>query len=120
MTTHRKQRGQQAEQYACDYLVQQGLVLQERNIEVGPQRIELDLIMTSGKTWVFVEVRSRSHTQHGHPLFSITRRKQCQVLRGAEYYLLNKGIYGKVATRFDVVSVVNDNQLEWLVDAFRQ
>jgi len=70
---------------------------------------EIDLVVSDGKTIVFVEVRSRRGDQAGTPLESVDRRKQVRVARVARYFLAAHRL-GDRHTRFDVVGVRFDRE----------
>lgn len=115
-------QGKSAEDLACQYLEQQGLVLVERNFncKVG----ELDLIMhdRAQDQVVFVEVRSRANSRYGSPAESVTWRKQQRLLKAAAYYLQRRRL--SVSCRFDVVAITRPKNeptptLEWIKDAFQ-
>lgn len=107
--------GAAAEQAACRYLEQQGLVLLERNYRCRAG--EVDLIMRDGDQLVFVEVRSRRNRRYGGPAESVTRAKQQRLSRAAAYYLLLHP--DNAPCRFDVIAILQqDNRLEWIKDAF--
>jgi putative endonuclease len=65
---------------------------------------ELDLVADDAGTCVFVEVRSRTGLNQGHPLESITARKRAQIIRAARLYL-DAEPTSAAAYRFDVVGV---------------
>jgi putative endonuclease len=65
---------------------------------------ELDVVALDGETCVFVEVRSRTGEERGHPLEAITPRKRAQVIRAARLYL-DEAPPQAHAYRFDVVGV---------------
>jgi putative endonuclease len=65
---------------------------------------ELDVVAEDDGTCVFVEVRSRTGDEFGHPLESITPRKRSQIVRAARLYLDQEPIQA-AAFRFDVVGV---------------
>ena len=112
-------KGQQAEQWACDYLTQQGLTLITKNYHC--RRGEIDLIMQDEHSLVFVEVRYRKSARFGHALESVNHTKQTKIIITAEHYLLNhKSSY--LSYRFDVVAITPDkNSLQylWVKDAFQ-
>ena len=56
-------------------------------------------------TCVFVEVRSRTGEESGHPLETVDQRKQAQIIRTARLYLDETPTVA-AAYRFDVVGVV--------------
>jgi putative endonuclease len=65
---------------------------------------ELDVVADDGGTCVFVEVRSRTGEEFGHPLESVNPRKRARVVRAARLYLDAEPTYAS-AYRFDVVGV---------------
>jgi Holliday junction resolvase-like predicted endonuclease len=54
---------------------------------------------------VFVEVRSRTGGERGHPLESVTARKRAQIIRSARLFLDQEPMRAS-EFRFDVVGVV--------------
>lgn len=74
-----------------------------RRVAVG--RDELDLVMRSGATLVFVEVKTRVDETFGRPAEAVDRHKRRKLSRAAMRYLMNlreKPEY----FRFDVVEVI--------------
>ncbi|MFZ2727658.1 MAG: YraN family protein [Methylococcaceae bacterium] len=108
------QRGKQAEQFAHDYLLSQGLLTIARNFRCPYG--ELDLIMREGQTLVIVEVRYRKNNLYGGALESITRTKQQRILTTTAFYLNQYNIDCPI--RFDVIAITANNQLQWLQNAF--
>ncbi|HEX3697754.1 MAG TPA: YraN family protein [Polyangia bacterium] len=94
--------GRHAEELAIALLERAGLRIVARNWR-RPEG-ELDLVADDAGTCVFVEVRSRTGDDHGHPLDSITARKRAQVIRAARLFLEAEPI-AAVGFRFDVVAV---------------
>lgn len=111
----RRARGLAAEQDARHYLEAQGLRLREANwyCKLG----EIDLIMTSGDTLVFVEVRYRTPRGFGDGLDSISDRKRRRIVRAATRYLQQYRLLESPA-RFDVVSIDPDRGINWIPGAF--
>jgi putative endonuclease len=112
--------GYQAEQLACNYLQQQGLLLEQANYYCKTG--EIDLIMRDqATTMVFVEVRARADDDLQHCLESITYSKQRKILRSAQHYLQSKQLTDKVPCRFDVIAITMHNQqpkIHWYKNAF--
>ncbi len=106
-------RGAAAEQVAADYLIQQGLVLVERNFRC--RLGEIDLIMRDGQTLVFVEVRLRASSQFGGAAASIDGRKQQKLIATAQMYLTR--LSKTPACRFDALLMQGD-AMHWIRDAF--
>lgn len=115
MVIHKKDRGQLAEQQACQYLQENGLKLIAQNYRA--QCGEIDLIMRDGKDIVFVEVRSRKNNDYGSAVESITPNKQKKILKTTLIFLQQRNWLNKVNCRFDVIGV-NPDHLEWIQDAF--
>ena len=110
-------RGESVERVAAHWLQGQGLQLIARNQHAKGG--ELDLVMRDGETLVFVEVRHRTDSRHGHPLETVTASKQRRLVKAARFYLLRNGL--SCACRFDVVGVTGTPpQLEfiWVRAAF--
>lgn len=108
MTDLRKLFGQWGEDAASLHLKKQGMKIVERNYR---NRIgEIDIIAKDGETLVFIEVKSRKSRAFGEPTEAVTVRKQQQILRVAQAYLVKHGGIDR-AVRFDVVSIVSGKQL---------
>lgn len=110
------QRGEQAEQWAANYLKKQGLTLIERNYR--SRFGEIDLIMQDGCTLVFVEVRLRRNADFGGAAASIDIRKQQRIIRTSQQYL--SSLARIPACRFDAVLLGDDQgkDAHWLKNAF--
>lgn len=106
-------RGAVAEQTAADYLIQQGLVVVERNFRC--RLGEIDLIMRDGNTLVFIEVRQRASQQFGGAIASIDSRKQQKLIATAQLYLTR--LSKTPLCRFDAV-LLQGETLRWIRDAF--
>jgi putative endonuclease len=83
--TKKQALGMRAEQLAADYLEQRGYEILARNWR-RPEG-ELDLVVSAEGLCVFVEVRSRTGTERGHPLETVDARKRARVLRAARMYI---------------------------------
>ena len=114
----RKERGDLAEEIACQYLRKQGLEIIARNYYVKAG--ELDIVALDKETLVFVEVRSKSKTNYGLPEETVSAKKQRFLYRAAEQYLI-KEKKTEMICRFDVISVIFGDRAEvnWYKDAFR-
>lgn len=106
--------GAQAEEQALGFLERQGLKLKERNYRCRAG--EIDLILSDGKTLVFVEVRMRRSRAFGGAAESITQRKRARVVAAARHYLA--GRRALPACRFDAVLIEADAPPVWIKDAF--
>ena len=112
--------GQQAEDAALDYLLDQGLTLLQRNYRCKGG--EIDLVMKEGQTLVFVEVKHRSSERFGSPMEAIGRSKQRRLIVAAKYYLQAHKQCRQLMCRFDVVTssrkAGGSADIIWLPNAF--
>lgn len=108
-------RGDKSEQLACQFLLKQGLLVLEKNFRC--KHGELDLIMRDKQTLVIVEVRFRQSNKYGGALESITQKKQSRIIAATQYYLLLNKINSPI--RFDVVTMSNDTDINWIINAFQ-
>jgi putative endonuclease len=85
-------------------------------------RGEIDIVALDGDTVVFVEVKTRAGLGFGPPEESVTAAKQRQIRRIAEGFLSKRRIGPDVPCRFDVLSVLSDEdgnlRIEHIRDAF--
>lgn len=113
--------GEAQENEAANFLVRQGLTLVCRNFQC--KLGEIDLIMRSKETLVFVEVRFRRSSLYGNAAATVDWRKQGKLLRTAQFYLQRSGLRDRVPCRFDVLGIAPDLcngtlQFDWIRAAF--
>jgi putative endonuclease len=105
MARQRQELGQRGEAEALQFLEAQGYMLIAKNYR-SPYG-EIDLIVRDPcrpQMVVFVEVRTNSDPRFGDPLESISTRKQRQVAKTAQYYVVTRGLEQSEA-RFDVIGI---------------
>lgn len=110
-------KGQAAEDWACEYLIHQGLEFIERNFH--SRHGEIDLIMEHQGTLVFIEVRYRKNLDFGGALESITPKKQNRIRKTALYYMQTR--QREFNARLDVFAMNGEGenyQFEWIQNAF--
>ena len=95
--------GDRGEREAARYLRRRGYRILARKLRT--RFGELDLIARDGGTIVFVEVKTRSTNQAGHPTEAITPAKQRRLTQLALAFLKRHGLL-EHRVRFDVVSIV--------------
>lgn len=111
-----RRSGEYYETKALHYLQQQGLKLVIRNFT---QKLgEIDLIMLDDATLVFLEVKFRASTSHGHPLETITQSKQKKIKRCAQIFIQQNPSFHHSACRFDAVSL-STKEVRWVKNAFQ-
>ncbi len=98
-----RNRGQEGENRAVDFLRRKGFHLLERNFRTRGG--EIDLIFLDGSVIVFVEVKKRSSAAYGHPIETITSWKMDRLWRTAQFYLFQKGWQERVF-RFDLICIL--------------
>lgn len=114
-TEKTKSSGDQAEDAALQWLLENGLTLVTRNY--GCKLGEIDLIMKEVQTLVFVEVRYRKNDRFGSALDTVDRNKQNKIMKAAQHYLSEKRCGAEQAMRFDVVGITG-SQTQWIKNAF--
>ncbi len=109
--------GQHAEDFALAYLQTRNLRLITRNYHCP--RGEIDLIMHSGKTLVFIEVRMRSNNRFGSPAETVNYRKQQKLIYTARHFLQYHPQYRNWACRFDILACdkTHGNNVSWITNA---
>lgn len=98
--------GKEGEELAVKYLLGKGHTLIERNWRF--RKTELDIITAKDNFIVVTEVKTRTTNAFGEPETFIDPKKQKNIIKAANAFVLGKDIEQEV--RFDIVSVVvNDN-----------
>ena len=119
MTRAKDAVGAYGERVAVRYLVDQGMVLLDRNWRCGTG--ELDAILRDGDTLVFAEVKTRRSGRFGTPAEAVVPAKVTRMRRLAAQWLAQSAVRPR-EVRFDVVSVLarpaGPATVEHLRDAF--
>jgi putative endonuclease len=94
--------GRRGEREAERYLKRQGFIILARGnrARLG----EIDLVAVEKRTIVFVEVKTRTSHDAGHPAEAVDRHKQRRLTRAAREYLKRHQLT-EYPARFDVVAV---------------
>lgn len=118
MSRERKDKGDWGEDLACNFYLERGGLILERNYfcRVG----EIDLIVCLDGVLIFVEVRTRSGSGFMEPFESVDARKIRKIRRAATYYYTY--VWEKESVcQFDVISVTgqpDDYELVHIEQAF--
>ena len=115
MTDSHRHIGNKAEDLACDYLLNKGWEILERNYYSGHS--EVDIIARDGASIVFLEVKMRSSTKFGHPLEQVTEAKVTRVYKAAEAWTIEKGLQ-ESPLRFDVITILQEKSHSPKIDHF--
>ncbi|MFZ2898869.1 MAG: YraN family protein [Saprospiraceae bacterium] len=117
MAKHHK-TGKRGETLAADWLRKKGYEILEQNWRFS--RAEVDIIARQGAMLVFVEVKTRSSRQFGHPASFVTIKKRRFLADAAQEYMQDAGHEGEF--RFDIISIILPEAgrpfLEHFPDAF--
>jgi len=108
-----KQDGEAAERRAKSFLEQKGLIFVEQNfcVPLG----EIDLIFQQNRTLVFVEVKFRRTSSHGHAAEYFTPSKRSKMNRAIMCYLQQHNLnLHHTDLRIDVIAI-DDQELTWII-----
>ena len=109
--------GKYGEDFAVEILKEKGHQILTRNYLFIKN--EIDIISQIDQTIVFTEVKTRFTDEYGEPWQSVTKKKQKQLIKVANAYIIEKNI--QIDARFDVFSIIkNDTWMRWeyIEDAF--
>lgn len=115
-----KSLGQRGEEAAEKFLRKLGYIIVARGHR---DRIgEIDLVAVDGRTVVFVEVKTRTSQDAGHPAEAVDEHKQRQLTRVALSYMKRHDLL-ECRARFDVVAITwpdrkGKPKIEHIKDAF--
>jgi putative endonuclease len=106
MTTTARQRsalGAYGEALAARHLIEQGMVVLDRNwrCDLG----EVDLVLRDGRVLVVCEVKTRSSLAYGTPLEGVTEQKAARLRRLAARWLSDHEVHPD-EVRIDLVGVL--------------
>lgn len=107
--------GADKEETACQYLMQNGLKIKERNFRC--RQGEIDIIGYDGAYLVFVEVKYRKDASKGNAVEAVGYRKQRKICRVADYYRMIHRCPDDTPIRFDVVAI-DGSEINWFKNAF--
>ncbi len=97
--------GRQGEEIALRYLEKKGYELVIKNFRYN--RAEIDFIVKdeTKKVLVFAEVKTRTTKSFGEAQESVVVKKQEQIIKSAQGFLMEHDEYAEYEKRFDVVAV---------------
>lgn len=107
--------GDEKEQLAKQYLLQQNLQFVEQNYHCRLGEIDLIFQDPATSQLIFVEVRFRANNQYGGAAASVTQSKQQKIKKSALFYLSQRKIEPFI--RFDVIAI-DGNEFNWIQNAF--
>lgn len=96
--------GKLGEETACSFLEKLGWKILEKNYRYS-RFAEIDIIAKDNDTIVFVEVKTRTTTNYGHPFEAVNRSKLLNIFKaGLAYLQTTKEPYRRY--RIDIISVL--------------
>ncbi len=112
---NKRQVGSVYEQKAVEYLRKSGYSILECNFH---NRLgEIDIIARDGAYLCFMEVKYRTSSRYGSPLEAVNYRKQKQIRKVAQYYMMCHGLNEWTPCRFDVIAFEGE-QMTHIENAF--
>ncbi len=107
--------GNIGEEMAALFLIKKGYMILSRNFRY--KKSEVDIIAQKENTIAFVEVKTRTNAFFQEPELSVTRSKQKQITKGANYYIQENEI--DLDVRFDIIAItLFGNKINHIEDAF--
>ncbi len=103
-TITRRATGIKGEDEAARFLTRSGYAILDKNVRTRAG--EIDLVAKEGRTLVFVEVKTLRELVGDPPQAAVNTRKQNRLGKLANGYLKLKRIRPAPSCRFDVVSVI--------------
>lgn len=98
-----KQRGDEGEARAADYLILNGYEIIERNWRTKSG--EIDIICKKGEVIVFVEVKTLPHATKDMLSTVLNEKKRERILKTSKRFLINHRQYSNSYVRFDVIVI---------------
>lgn len=108
--------GNKVELEACKFLISQNITIIEQNFKALPYG-EIDIIALNNDILIFVEVKYRKSTNFGTAQEMVSCVKQQKIINTAHIFLDRNPHYQDYECSFDVIAV-NNNDIEWLKNAF--
>lgn len=113
---HKQALGSYGEGLAARHLVEQGMVLLDRNwrCEAG----EIDLVLRDGGVLVVCEVKTRTSNAYGSPMEAITEVKVARLRRLAAQWIEAHHVHPR-EVRLDVVGIIRPRRGGSVIDHVR-
>ena len=96
--------GNKGEDIACKYLEKSGYKIIERNYHYS-KNSEIDIIALDKDCVVFLEVKTRSNMNYGHPFEAINKQK-LQKIRSAAIKFMSENELDSKSCRIDGIAIV--------------
>lgn len=93
------------EDMACQYLLNQGYVIMDRNFRNRNGEIDIIAFDPISRTVCFVEVKYRKDLSKGRPACAVTWKKQQVIIRVSSYYMYIKRLT-HLYRRYDIIEIL--------------
>lgn len=114
--------GKKGEDLAAGFLETKGFHIMDRNYRFQKGEIDIVALSLDPAELIFVEVKTRSNTQHEYPEESVSKQKQKLIFKVADSYVYEKQLF-TVPVRFDIIAISMDNPdhplIHHIEDAFQ-
>ena len=99
---YNKDKGNEGEEYACDYLKKNNYEILKRNYttKLG----EIDMIARKDNSLFFIEVKLRDGIKYGHGVEAVDKYKQIHILNTAKQFIAYNNIKN-MEISFDVIEI---------------
>lgn len=102
---------------AVQFLRQQNIHIRDCNFKF--KKGEIDIVGETDDLIIIYEVKTRETAEIGEPYKAVTRSKQKQIIKVADFYVKQMNLHKDV--RFDIISIVHNSyrtKIEHIEDAF--
>jgi putative endonuclease len=109
--------GQLGEKMAADFLSCKGYSIEYVNWK--GEGCEIDIIARQQMKWIFIEVKTRSHSRFGWPEKAVNKTKQRHIAKAADKFIFDYQIEDEI--RFDIISIIKSGdkvEIYHIEDAF--
>jgi len=105
--------GRQGENIGANFLKNHGFKIIQRNYRCSTG--EIDIIAKDGKTFVFVEVKTRSENSDELPEAALTQKKRHRLCKAAQHFMREYKLKDPLF-RFDLIGIEFNNDDEWKIN----
>jgi len=112
---NKRKLGSRYEKWAASYLMHKGYQIIENNFRC--RFGEIDIIAKDKTTLVFVEVKYRKNDNYGTALEAVSLKKQKNIRKVSEYYIISNKLSMELDIRYDIVAILG-NKVTLLENAF--
>jgi putative endonuclease len=109
--------GKRGEKMAVEHLIKKGFNILKQNYFFG--KAEVDIVAEINNQLVFVEVKTRQSSYLSDPEYTVSMRKQRQIIKASDAYIKEFDLDQEA--RFDIITIIVNGQyskLDHLEDAF--